>query len=256
MLELLLKFDETTSKNYKSNSQKIRVMSESWLDENGYCVKCGAKLIQHKNNKPVSDFYCSNCKEDYELKSKNGSSEKIVGGAYATMVQKINNSEVPNFFYLNYNQSFEVENLIIIPKHYFTIDIIEQRKPLSNTAKRAGWIGCNINLKSIPKSGRIYIIQNTLIIDKCKVIEQFNKTAFLRETINNDIKGWTLDIMKCIELLDKKVFSIAEIYEFEEYLKTKHQDNNNIKAKIRQQLQFLRDKDYIIFLGNGEYKVK
>ena len=30
--------------------------------------------------------------------------------------------------------------------------------------------------------------------------------------------------------------------------------NNNIRAKIRQQLQFLKDRGFIEFLGDGKYK--
>jgi type II restriction enzyme len=32
--------------------------------------------------------------------------------------------------------------------------------------------------------------------------------------------------------------------------------NNNVKAKIRQQLQFLRDKNVIEFVGHGQYRMK
>jgi type II restriction enzyme len=32
--------------------------------------------------------------------------------------------------------------------------------------------------------------------------------------------------------------------------------NNNVKAKIRQQLQFLRDKSAIEFIGRGRYRMK
>jgi len=54
---------------YKSNSQKARVMTEFWTWENIFCPNCGEKLFRYDNNKPVADFYCETCKEDYELKS-------------------------------------------------------------------------------------------------------------------------------------------------------------------------------------------
>ena len=38
------------------------------------------------------------------------------------------------------------------------------------------------------------------------------------------------------------------------YRKIRHPENNNIEAKIRQQLQFLRDKGFIQFLSPGQYK--
>jgi len=59
--------------------------------------------------------------------------------------------------------------------------------------------------------------------------------------------------MNCIESLEKKEFKLSEIYEFEKDLKILHPENNNIKAKIRQQLQFLRDQGYLKFLEKGSY---
>jgi len=44
---------------------------------------------------------------------------------------------------------FEVSNFLVVPKYFFVPGVIEKRKPLSATARRAGWIGCNIVLKSI-----------------------------------------------------------------------------------------------------------
>lgn len=253
---MFLKMQEDISANYKSMSQKIRVMSEYWLKNNGYCVSCGAVLEQHENNKPVGDFYCLSCEEEYELKSKKGASNKISDGAYNTMIEKIQKNDIPNFFCLNYKNNFEISNLIIIPKHYFTEEIIEKRNPLKSTARRAGWVGCNINLNPIPESGRIYLVKNSKIEDKKEVLKKFNKTIFLRKNNEADFKGWTLDIMKCIELLKKKEFSSNELYAFQEMLYLKHPENNNIKAKIRQQLQILRDNNYIEFLGKGSYRLK
>jgi type II restriction enzyme len=48
--------------------------------------------------------------------------------------------------------------------------------------------------------------------------------------------------MKCIEMLNKKDFTLQEMYNFENILKQKYPNNNFIKDKIRQQLQFLRNK--------------
>ena len=44
-----------------------------------------------------------------------------------------------------------------------------------------------------------------------------------------------------------------DVYFFENQLSIIHPNNHNIKAKIRQQLQILRDKGFIEFLGNGKY---
>ena len=40
--------------------------------------------------RPVADFFCPSCKEEYELKSKGASiSNKINDGAYNTMIERI-----------------------------------------------------------------------------------------------------------------------------------------------------------------------
>ena len=247
-------FDTKLAENYHSSSQKIRVMSENWVNNNVYCVRCGNKLTQFKNNKPVGDFYCEKCKEEFELKSnKSKLGNKIVDGAYDTMINKIKNKDIPNFFYLNYDlKNYSVNNLLIIPKHYFTQNVIIKRPPLPKTARRAGWVGCNIDVSSIPSSGKLYLIFNKQIIDKNIVISKFNKMLFLRNQ-KDELRGWLLDIMKCIESLNKQDFTLNEIYSFENFLKLKHPKNNNIRPKIRQQLQNLRDYGYLDFTKRGEY---
>ena len=54
----------------------------------------------------------------------------------------------------------------------------------------------------------------------------------------------------------KNEFCLKDIYGHVEYFKKLYPNNNNLNAKIRQQLQILRDKQIIEFLGNGLYKLK
>lgn len=64
-------FDENLASGYKSQSQKIRVMSEAWLQDNIFCPCCGnERITKMRNNLPVTDFYCDKCGEFFELKSK------------------------------------------------------------------------------------------------------------------------------------------------------------------------------------------
>ncbi|CAA6810748.1 MAG: Restriction endonuclease [uncultured Sulfurovum sp.] len=243
---------------YNSNSQKIRVLTETWVAKYIFCPSCGKSLENYKNNKPVADFYCSECSADYELKSKKDTmGKKIVDGAYSTMIERLQSNSNPNFFFLNYDKStYGIKNFVVIPKHFFIPEIIEKRKPLSVTAQRAGWIGCNILLDTIPDSGKVFYVKNNNIQSKDEILEEWNKTAFLSDFSNLHAKGWLLDIIKCIEMLEVKNFSLYEIYTFEKYLKIKYPENNNIQAKIRQQLQILRDKNYLDFVGRGKYKLK
>lgn len=250
-------FDEKLAKNYHSPSQKIRILTESWVGDEIYCPNCGNDIGHYENNRPVADFFCSGCREEYELKSKKNSiGNKIVDGAYHTMIKRLQESNNPNFFLLNYNfKNLEVVNFFVIPKHFFIPEIIEKRKPLSGTARRCGWTGCNILLQNIPQTGKIFFIKNGRIESKTKVLENWKKTLFLREEKEILEKGWILDVMGCIDKIGKRKFSLNEIYAFEKYLKEKHPSNNFIKDKIRQQLQILRDKNYLEFISRGNYRL-
>ena len=253
-----LSFNVDLANGYTSQSQKIRVLTENWVDNNAYCPNCGQLNIdKYGNNKPVADFFCSNCQEEYELKSKKDSvGSKIVDGAYRTMVERLNSSNNPNFFLLNYDlETFEVLNFLVIPKHFFVPEIIEKRKPLAETAQRAGWIGCNILLQGIPQSGKIFFVKNRIVQPKEAVLSEWKKTLFLREETEVSAKGWLLDIMNCVEKFRGREFSLNEVYKFEARLSRKHPDNRHIKDKIRQQLQFLRDKGYLQFINRGSYKL-
>ncbi|MFH0838785.1 MAG: DpnI domain-containing protein [Candidatus Omnitrophota bacterium] len=252
-----LSFNKTLINSYKSPSQKIRVLTENWANNNIYCPSCGSPISKYQNNQPVADFHCTICPEQYELKSKKDNiGPKILDGAYKTMLERLRSSHNPNFFFLSYGLgALEVSNFLVIPKHFFIPEIIEKRKPLAPDARRAGWVGCNILLQKIPQTGKIFLIKDKKIRSKKVVLETWRKTLFLREETKLSAKGWILDIMNCVDILGKKLFSIDEIYSFEKNLQLKHPDNKHIKDKIRQQLQFLRDKDYLEFLGKGKYKV-
>lgn len=253
-----LTFDTKLAAGYKSQSQRTRILTESWVDNQIYCPNCGhLNIDKYPNNQPVADFYCSNCREDYELKSKQNSiGIKIVDGAYRTMMERLRGNENPNLFLLSYDlSSFEVLNFLVVPKHFFIPDIIERRKPLAPTARRAGWVGCNIVLQNLPSAGKIFFVKNCAIETKEKVLSQWQKTLFLREEKEVSVKGWTLDVMKCVEKLNKPDFTLDEVYVFVHELSIKHPDNRHIKDKIRQQLQILRDKNYLEFTSKGNYRL-
>ncbi|MDO8529049.1 MAG: DpnI domain-containing protein [bacterium] len=245
-------------KEYKSPSKKIGFLTENWVDKQIFCPNCGElKIDKYGYNRPVADFFCSRCKEEYELKSKKDSmGSKILDGAYRTMVERLQASNNPNFFFLNYDKrKFEVVNFFVIPKHFFTPDIIEKRKPLSENARRAGYVGCNILTSGIPQSGKIFYIKNGNSENKEDVLKNWQRTLFLREEKEISAKGWLLDVMMCVDRLGHKDFSLDEIYKFENELSGKHPDNRHIKDKIRQQLQILRDKGYLNFVSRGCYRL-
>ena len=250
-----LYFDVGVIGNYHSNSQKARLLTENWLLKNMYCPRCGnLNVEQFENNRPVADFFCPSCKNEYELKSKEGNlGDKINDGAYEKMIERITSNQNPDFFFMSYSKTeYLVKNLILIPKHFFVPSVIEKRKPLSNTARRAGWVGCNIVIDRIPEQGRISVISNGRIIDAGQVM---GKLSISNRLNTQDLVGrnWIMDVLNCVNKIPAQIFSLQDMYSFEQELQYKHPENHNIKPKIRQQLQLLRDKGFIEFLGNGNY---
>jgi type II restriction enzyme len=143
----------------------------------------------------------------------------------------------------------------VVPKHFFVPDIIERRKPLAATARRAGWVGSNILLGLVPDAGRIFIVRDGIALEKEAVLASWRRTLFLRET-GLEARGWLIEVMKCAELIGRSEFEIDDIYAFEGRLAALYPNNRNVKPKIRQQLQVLRDSGFLEFTGRGRYRLR
>jgi len=52
-----------------------------------------------------------------------------------------------------------VRNLLLVPSFAFPPSAIIKRKPLSPTARRHGWVGCNFALNRIPQEARIWLVR-------------------------------------------------------------------------------------------------
>ena len=122
---------------------------------------------------------------------------------------------------------------------------------MAATARRAGWIGSNILLNRVPESGKIHIVQNSIVRPKESVLAEWQKTLFFRSE-SPETRGWLLDVMNCVELLGKRDFTLDEVYAFERHLGDLYPGNQNVKPKIRQQLQYLRDRGFIDFVSRGQ----
>lgn len=242
---------------YKSKSQLIRVISEKWFKDNMFCPFCTSEKINtYRNNHPVADFYCDCCGEEFQLKSKRQRLGKVVvDGEYNKMLGAVYSNTVPNFFFMSYGPFFDcINDLIIVPKEFILPGVIQKRNPLSNSARRAGWTGCNIVLKDVPDAGKVYVIKDKKAVDMQKVRITVERTNFYRKIKDLERRTWIVDVMNVVTWIGKEVFSLKDVYAFVPYLKSLHPNNNNVEAKIRQQLQILRDNKIIEFLGKGVYK--
>jgi type II restriction enzyme len=92
-------------------------------------------------------------------------------------------------------------------------------------------------------------------VPKQSVLAKWKRTLFLREQ-DHGARGWLLEVMKCVETLGKREFQLDEIYAFESRLSHLYPGNQNVKPKIRQQLQYLRDRGYLDFVSRGSYRLR
>ena len=229
---------------YNSKSQLARVITEKWGTNNLGCPICHNKQLKpYPNNKKVYDFYCEICGENFQLKSSSKPfGKKLLGSEYFTFIKNIKNNLQPNFFLLQYNcENNKVENLIFIPRKSIITSIVEKRKPLSQNARRAGWTGCNILLEKINTNEIIYIIKNYKIVQQKEIKIESNPTS------------WYVEVLKIVGKLNNE-FTLPDIYKYEKELLSIFPNNNNIQAKIRQQLQFIRDNGLLEFIERGKYK--
>ena len=241
--------------NYKSGSQRARICTEPWGEANLYCPACDSPKI---NSLPTGthavDFSCPSCASRYQLKSSASKfGNRVIDGAYAAMHRAITSDRTPNLLLLHYRlPQLTVESVLLIPCFAFSLSCVEKRNALSSTARRAGYIGCYFVLDRIPEDARIPIVQNARPVSSSQVRKAYNRIRSL-EGLNVEKRGWTLDVLNAIHSLRKKEFSLTEAYSLEPELSRLHPANRNVRPKIRQQLQVLRDLGLLHFLGNGTY---
>jgi type II restriction enzyme len=89
-------------------------------------------------------------------------------------------------------------------------------------------------------------------------------------------RGWTLDVLNIVRRLvsdgraprdpnfgkmgaritrPSDSFTTADVFAFERELEKLHPDNRNVRPKIRQQLQILRDTGLLIHIDRGEWRL-
>jgi type II restriction enzyme len=247
--------DSSLALGYASASQRARVVTEAWIKHHGYCLACkGDQLVPTSANTQARDFECKHCRHAYELKSAASPfGKRVTDGAYASMMRRISTSTTPSFLLLQYTATWNVTNLWAIHHALITPSAIEQRKALAVTAKRAGWVGCNILLSGIPPEGRIPLVVNGFAIPKSESRRRFAASEGLSH-LSPLGRGWAASTLRLLHKMDKPRFTIEEAYSLEAELSLLYPSNKNVRPKIRQQLQVLRDAGIIRFESRGNYR--
>jgi type II restriction enzyme len=231
-------------------------MSERWVSDNLYCPACQAeRLYQLPNNQEAADFACPECREQFEVKSGARFGSKIVNGAFAALMRRMAADSNPNLVLLRSDKArMTVLDLDVIPRRFFTQLLVEPRAPLAPTARRKGWVGCNIHLDRLPSTGRIPVIADRHIRPEKDVRADWAGLMPLLGPLLDE-RAWLATILRLVEASGPGEFNLASIYRHESTLQHLFPNNRNIRPKVRQQLQKLRDAGLLVFLGSGKYRL-
>jgi type II restriction enzyme len=214
------------------------------------------RLEQSPNNLRAIDFSCRGCSVGYQLKSGvRWNEQRIPDAGYQAMISAIRSDNVPNLLVMQYTTNWKARNLLLVPSFFFTETAIQKRNPLGPTARRAGWIGCNILLGAISPEGKIRLITDEIVSDPTLVRRRYEKIRPVAN-LHIELRGWALDVLRMVHKIGKLQFSLDDVYAFEQQLAEIYPGNRNIRPKIRQQLQVLRDIGLIEFLGRGKYELR
>ena len=257
-----LALNPSVATGYKSPAQKARVITEHWATANLFCLACTSDYLEPlRPNAVVTDYLCPSCTARYQLKSTARSfGGSVTNSAYQPKMDAIQNGQAPHYAFLRYSpQRWIVTDLFMVPGYFFTPAVIEERPPLRATARRAGWIGSNILLRTLPADARVLLISGERALPQEEVRNAWSQFAFLgvAETAKG---GWGADTLMCVREMQRTTgsneFSLQDFYRaVEGRLAALHPENRNVQAKIRQQLQVLRDNGVLQFLSGGRYRV-
>lgn len=148
------------SKNWKSESRIVGEACEEYIQYKIKCIRCSSnKFDKCKTNEKSKDLICNSCHQKYQVKAKCATHKQVdnikckkqfktIGGEYLTTLNNIN-EKIDYLIVLYEKQSYKVLNILYIINENINSECILPRKPLSSTAKRSGWQGCNILFDNI-----------------------------------------------------------------------------------------------------------
>lgn len=132
------------------------------------CPQCNKPkhLTRLPKNFQCADVICKFCGFLAQVKAttlKDGSDElpdAILGAAWEPQHEQIMADIYHGLYIVGFDSSGKLKRIDFVPAHILRVtpEIFEPRKPLSDSAKRAGWQGFMIRLNKVPTVGikRIY----------------------------------------------------------------------------------------------------
>jgi len=254
---MLIQMSKQAGAGYKSLAQRARVITESWGSQNLFCPACSADHVcATPANTRAVDYCCPLCSQRFQLRGKGSPiTNKVLDGAYNTMLSALRSDTAPNLFLLQYNPvSWAVVNLVLIPHFALPPSALEPRRALKPSARRAGWVGCFIVLSNIPPDARVVVVSNGKPSPQAEVRKRFQRLRPLA-AIATPERGWMLDVYNLVQGIGKVEFTNQEVYDNAWKIEATHPNNRHIRDKLRQQLQFLRDAGLLIHVEPGRWRL-
>ena len=97
-------------------------------------------------------------------------------------------------------------------------------------------------------------MQDGICRDKQAIRQQFARFVPLRQIALPE-RGWTALTLTIVHSLGSRIFTLADLYEREASFASRFPANHNVRPKIRQQLQRLRDLQILRFKSSGRYEL-
>ena len=158
LIELISQVKENN--NWISEGRIVGEACEQYIKKNIKCLRCNdINYEKCKTNEQSKDLICISCNQKFQIKGKNVTQKQVqniknknafntIGGEYSTTIKNIN-QQIDYLIILYEKQSYKILNILYIKTENINYTCIMPRKPLSITAKRAGWQGCKILFDNI-----------------------------------------------------------------------------------------------------------
>ena len=105
----------------------------------------------------------------------------------------------------------------------------------------------------MPSTAKIDLVLDGEPVPSALVSEKWKSAqSLLKADVQK--RGWLADVLKFVEQ-QFSVFTLPDLYSSsEDELQRRHPENRNVRPKIRQQLQYLRDLGFVEFVKLGVYR--
>jgi hypothetical protein len=148
-----VRLDFSEASHYVSASQVARVAIEAWVGNNIDCWRCAAPLLLVPPNTQLMDAICRDAGHEVQVKAVSGiASDRLSAAAFDPMARRLAAGPLPDYLIVSYDRPRSVVVLAeFIDGSDLVLNRLQARAPLREGARRAGWIGANIDLNGLKR---------------------------------------------------------------------------------------------------------